>query len=102
MSGGLSHNLRAKRSNQNLLAEVAGEFVVKSLCQFSIVSIHSPLQKDTDNCGLFVCLYFWRRVFKEAGNDYSEMMLTRRRWDTLRMVVNFTDSCSSAIKKKTK
>ncbi|KAG6952663.1 hypothetical protein JG687_00012867 [Phytophthora cactorum] len=39
----------------------------------------SPIQKDGYNCGLFVCLYFWRRLCKEAGNDYSTNGLLRRR-----------------------
>ncbi|GMF50675.1 unnamed protein product [Phytophthora fragariaefolia] len=87
-----------KRSNHNLLAEVASELVTKRLGRLSILQVHSPIQKDSDNCGMFVCFYFWRRVFKECGNDYSEMGLTRRRWDILRMVVNVRDSCGSTNK----
>ncbi|EGZ24914.1 hypothetical protein PHYSODRAFT_484779 [Phytophthora sojae] len=79
-----------------LLAEVAAELVTKSLPhRFKITAVHSPLQKDNDNCGLFVCLYFWRRVFKEAGNGYTELGLSRRRWDILRTVVNFSDKKKS-------
>ncbi|KAF1784248.1 Ulp1 protease family, C-terminal catalytic domain [Phytophthora cactorum] len=50
-------------------------------------SVHSPLQSDEYNCGLFVCLFFWRRLAKEVGSDYTERGLMRRRWDILRMVV---------------
>ncbi|KAG2844804.1 hypothetical protein PC129_g699 [Phytophthora cactorum] len=64
----------------NLLEEIAGELVKRSLPQpYQIVSVHCPIQKDGDNCGLFICLFYWRRVFKEAGKDYSESGLLRRR-----------------------
>ncbi|KAG6962113.1 hypothetical protein JG688_00008771, partial [Phytophthora aleatoria] len=56
-----------KRANQNLLAEKA----------FEVVAVHSPIQKDGHNCGLFVCLYFWRRLCKEAGSDYTNTGLLR-------------------------
>ncbi|KAG6971908.1 hypothetical protein JG687_00001758 [Phytophthora cactorum] len=44
-----------------------------------LTGVHCPIQKDGDNCGLFICLFYWRRVFKEAGKDYSESGLLRRR-----------------------
>eukprot|EP00644_Phytophthora_capsici_P000848 jgi/Phyca11/7030/fgenesh1_pm.PHYCAscaffold_16_\ len=81
-----------KRANHNLLAEVADELVKKSLTQsYSITPVHSPLQKDGNNCGLFVCIFFWRRFWKEAGSDYTETGLLRRRWDVLRLIVEFSD-----------
>ncbi|KAG3148885.1 hypothetical protein PC128_g23499 [Phytophthora cactorum] len=69
-----------KRANQNPQAEVADELIKKSLPKaYQIVAVHSPIQKDGYNCGLFVCLYFWRRLCKEAGNDYITNGLLRRR-----------------------
>ncbi|KAG6959604.1 hypothetical protein JG687_00008684, partial [Phytophthora cactorum] len=56
-----------KRENQNLLAEKA----------FEVVAVHGPIQKDGHNCGLFVCLHFWRRLRKEAGSDYTNTGLLR-------------------------
>ncbi|KAF1781316.1 Ulp1 protease family, C-terminal catalytic domain [Phytophthora cactorum] len=79
-----------KRANQNPQAEVADELIKKSLPKaYQVVAVHSPIQKDGYNCGLFVCLYFWRRLCKEAGNDYSTNGLLRRRWDMLRTMVTF-------------
>ncbi|EEY68999.1 uncharacterized protein PITG_05162 [Phytophthora infestans T30-4] len=60
---------------------------------YKIVAVHTSVQTDSNNWGLFVCLYFWRRVYKEAGNDYSETGLLRRRWDVLRSVIELSDSC---------
>ncbi|KAG7379923.1 hypothetical protein PHYPSEUDO_008018 [Phytophthora pseudosyringae] len=82
-----------KRSNQNLLAKVAEELKRKSLLEsFQIVAVHSPIQKDSDNCGLFICLFVWRRFFKEAGSDNTATGLQRRRWDLLRTIVSFSDT----------
>ncbi|ETI50549.1 hypothetical protein F441_05942 [Phytophthora nicotianae CJ01A1] len=81
-----------KRANHNLLAELADELVKKSLPQgYSITPIHNPIQKDGYNCGLFICLYFWRRFWKEAGSDYTETGLVRRRWDVMHLIVEFSD-----------
>ncbi|KAG6945026.1 hypothetical protein JG687_00017525 [Phytophthora cactorum] len=44
-----------------------------------VVAIHSPIQIDGYNCGLFVCLYFWRFLCKAAGNDYITNGLLCRR-----------------------
>ncbi|KAI9986947.1 hypothetical protein PInf_025921 [Phytophthora infestans] len=82
-----------KRAYHNLLEELAQELNQGVMKQsYEIVAVHTPVQTDSSNCGLFVCLYFWRRVYKEAGNDYSETGLLRRRWDVLRSVI-FSDSC---------
>ncbi|EEY67352.1 cysteine protease family C48, putative [Phytophthora infestans T30-4] len=61
-----------KRPNQNLLA--------------------APIQKDSDNCGLFIILHFWRRFVKEMRSDYTTVGLLRRQWDVLRTVVDFSDA----------
>ncbi|KAE8969285.1 hypothetical protein PF002_g21706 [Phytophthora fragariae] len=83
-----------KRANYNLLEALAQELVDRGLSSsHQIVSVHSPIQMDSDNCGLFVCSFFWRRVDKEAGNDYTKNGLLRRRWHIMRTVVNFSD-CS--------
>ncbi|OWY94455.1 hypothetical protein PHMEG_00035806 [Phytophthora megakarya] len=50
--------------------------------------------KDSNNCGLFVCLFFWRRVYKEAGSDYSELGLLHRRWDVLCGMVTASDNAN--------
>ncbi|POM72916.1 SUMO protease [Phytophthora palmivora] len=82
-----------KRANMNLLTEIAGELIQKSLSQrYSITLVHSPIQRDSDNCGLLVCRYFWRRFDKEVGNNYSPNGLMRRRWDILRAVLDFSNS----------
>ncbi|KAF1781647.1 Ulp1 protease family, C-terminal catalytic domain [Phytophthora cactorum] len=52
--------------------------------------LESPLQNDGYNCGLFVCLFFWRRLVNEVGSDYSESGWMRRRWNILRMIVQAT------------
>ncbi|KAG7385526.1 hypothetical protein PHYPSEUDO_001291 [Phytophthora pseudosyringae] len=92
-----SHWVLDKRSYHNFLEELAEELVKKSLPRpYTIITVHSPVQKDGDNCGPFVCLYFWRRVFKEAGNDYLETGLLRRRWDLLRNIVEFSDSSKNS------
>ncbi|RAW41703.1 hypothetical protein PC110_g2140 [Phytophthora cactorum] len=80
-----------KRAHHNLLEALAQELVKRSLPHaYQISSVHSPLQSDEYNCGLFVCLFFWRRLAKEVGSDYTERGLMRRRWDILRMVVQAT------------
>ncbi|KAF1774973.1 Ulp1 protease family, C-terminal catalytic domain [Phytophthora cactorum] len=82
-----------KRANQNPQAEVADELIKKSLPKaYQVVAVHSPIQKDGYNCGLFVCLYLWRRLCKEAGNDYSTNGLLRRRWEMLRTMVTFGET----------
>eukprot|EP00644_Phytophthora_capsici_P001734 jgi/Phyca11/107786/e_gw1.14.351.1 len=53
---------------------------------FSITPVHSPLQKDGNNCGLFIYVFFWRRFWKEVGSDYTDTGLLRRRWDVLRLI----------------
>ncbi|ETL83801.1 hypothetical protein L917_16322 [Phytophthora nicotianae] len=58
---------------------------------FSVTVVHSPIQKDGFNCGVFICLYFWRRFWKGAGSDYTEKGLLRRRWDILRTIMEFSD-----------
>ncbi|EEY57748.1 uncharacterized protein PITG_00319 [Phytophthora infestans T30-4] len=68
-----------KRSNQIMLAELAEEIGRKAL-------------SDSDNCGLFIILHFWRRFVKEMGSDYTTVGLLRRRWDVLRTVVDFSDA----------
>ncbi|ETP26258.1 hypothetical protein F441_00986 [Phytophthora nicotianae CJ01A1] len=81
-----------KRANHNLLAQLADEIVKKSLTKaFSVTVVHSPIQKDGFNCGVFICLYFWRRFWKGAGSDYTEEGLLRRRWDILRTIMEFSD-----------
>ncbi|KAF1772727.1 hypothetical protein GQ600_13935 [Phytophthora cactorum] len=92
----LRYHSLAKLAYHNLLEEIEGDLVKRSLPQpYQIVSVHCPIQKDGDNCGLFICLFYWRRVFKEAGNDYSESGLLRRHWDLLRILVDFSDSNKS-------
>ncbi|KAG1711904.1 hypothetical protein DVH05_009145 [Phytophthora capsici] len=82
-----------KKATQNLLGELAEELNEKCFPEkHKIVAVHSPIQKDGYNCGLFVCLYFWRRLFKDAGNDYTPTGLQRRRWDGFCSVVGFSDS----------
>ncbi|ETO65679.1 hypothetical protein F444_17099 [Phytophthora nicotianae P1976] len=88
-----------KRANHNLLAQLADEIVKKSLTKaFCVTVVHSPIQKDGFNCGVFICLYFWRRFWKGAGSDYTEEGLLRRRWDILRTIMKFSDE----IKEKEK
>ncbi|GMF44436.1 unnamed protein product [Phytophthora fragariaefolia] len=83
-----------KRVNQNLLAELADELSKMSLSRpYKVTLVHSPVQKDSNNCGLFILLFFWRRLDKEAGNDYTAQGLLRRRWNILQTVVDFSDEC---------
>jgi hypothetical protein len=66
------------------LADLAAELKTLSLSEaYEIRAVHSPIQKDGDNCGLFICLFVWHRFFKEAATAE----LQRRRWDVLRTVV---------------
>ncbi|KAG6941380.1 hypothetical protein JG687_00019687, partial [Phytophthora cactorum] len=74
------YNSMDKRSHHNLLEEH----------RYQITSVHSPLQNDGYNCGLFVCLFFWCRLVNEVGSDYSESGWMRRRWNILRMIVQAT------------
>ncbi|KAJ8576633.1 hypothetical protein ON010_g2576 [Phytophthora cinnamomi] len=84
-----------KRAKQNLLAELADELSKKSLPRpYKVTPVHSPVQKDMNNCGLFILLFFWRRLDKEAGNDYIAQGLLRRRWNILQTVVDFSDECN--------
>ncbi|KAG6976284.1 hypothetical protein JG688_00001499 [Phytophthora aleatoria] len=47
------HSL-AKLAYHNLLEEIEGDLVKRSLPQpYQIVSVHCPIQKDGDNCGVF-------------------------------------------------
>ncbi|POM62255.1 SUMO protease [Phytophthora palmivora] len=94
-----------KRANMNILTEIADELrlnVPRSMsdicvagffrrCLYSITLVHSPIQRDSDNCGLFVCLYFWRRFDKEVGTNSSNDLI-RQRWDILRAVMDFSNS----------
>ncbi|KAL4101369.1 hypothetical protein PRIC1_005121 [Phytophthora ramorum] len=77
------------RPHHKLLSELASEMVARSLTGFTHIAVHNPLQKDSNNCGLFVCLFFWKRLWKEVGSDYTEEGLARRRWQILHAVVNF-------------
>ncbi|KAL3660466.1 hypothetical protein V7S43_014614 [Phytophthora oleae] len=81
-----------KRANNKLLTELAKELVKTSLPgAYSITPVHSLIQKDGDSCGLFICLIFWRRFLKEAGNDYTSAGLLRRRWNILKCILDFSD-----------
>ncbi|KAF1783625.1 Ulp1 protease family, C-terminal catalytic domain [Phytophthora cactorum] len=62
---------------------------------YQITSVHNPLQNDGHNCGLFICLFFWRRLAKEVGSDYTESGLMRRRWDILRMALPATKTSTT-------
>ncbi|KAF1793328.1 hypothetical protein GQ600_16483 [Phytophthora cactorum] len=54
----------------------------------------STAAKDGDNCGLFICLFYWRRVFKEAGKITPKVGFFVA-LDLLRIVVDFSDSNKS-------
>ncbi|ETM43878.1 hypothetical protein L914_10811, partial [Phytophthora nicotianae] len=78
-----------KRATQNLLGELAEELNKKCF------------PKKTSSCGgtqsntkRWLQLRI-RRLFKDAGNDYTAAGLQRRRWDVFRSVVEFSDSASS-------
>ncbi|KAG1702151.1 hypothetical protein DVH05_009942 [Phytophthora capsici] len=88
-----------KRANNKLLTELAEELVTTCLpVAYQITPVHSPIQNDGDSCGLFVCLFFWRRFLKEAGNDYSSTGLLRRRWDVLKCILDYSDESTSKAK----
>lgn len=47
-----------KPTYHTLLEELAEELVERSMPKsYAITTAHSPVQKDSDNCGFFVCLY---------------------------------------------
>ncbi|ETK80071.1 hypothetical protein F441_09283 [Phytophthora nicotianae CJ01A1] len=88
-----------KRANNKLLTELAEELVTTCLAvAYQITTVHSPIQNDGDSCGLFVCLFFWRRFLKEAGNDYSSTGLLRRRWEVLKCILDYSDDSTSKAK----
>eukprot|EP00644_Phytophthora_capsici_P019463 jgi/Phyca11/133690/e_gw1.645.5.1 len=88
-----------KRANNKLLTELAEELTTTCLpVAYQITPVHSPIQNDGDSCGLFVCLFFWRRFLKEAGNDYSSTGLLRRRWDVLKCILDYSDESTSKAK----
>lgn len=76
-------------AHRKLLEELASEICSQSLSSFSFRTVNNPLQSDGYNCGLFVCLFFWKRLWDEAGNDYDESGLARRRWQILSAIANF-------------
>ncbi|RLN56495.1 hypothetical protein BBJ28_00019240 [Nothophytophthora sp. Chile5] len=84
------HDSVNKRSHSNLLMELATELVSKSFTDLNTpYTIHSPIQKSSDSCGLFRCLFFWKRIHKDAGKYYLQEGILRRRWDILRAIVAF-------------
>ncbi|EEY66992.1 uncharacterized protein PITG_17482 [Phytophthora infestans T30-4] len=88
--------LNVNASHWTCLA-LAQELVVRSMTEpYEIIAVHNPIQNDGGNCGLFVCLFFWRRVDKEAPRDHSKTGCLRQPWDLLRSVVDFSDSSKNA------
>ncbi|ETI56429.1 hypothetical protein F443_01013 [Phytophthora nicotianae P1569] len=72
-----------------ITAASSGRFFLAAKHQWYPLDV--PIQKDGFNCGVFICLYFWRRFWKGAGSDYTEEGLLRRRWDILRTIMEFSD-----------
>ncbi|POM71359.1 LOW QUALITY PROTEIN: hypothetical protein PHPALM_12084 [Phytophthora palmivora] len=79
-----------KRTHLRLLKDIAHEIQATALTGFTQVTQHSPTQKDSDSCGLFVCLYFWKRLWKEAGSNYTNSGLRLKRWEILQSIVSFS------------
>ncbi|KAE9064353.1 hypothetical protein PF010_g28643 [Phytophthora fragariae] len=79
-----------KRTHLKLLQAIANEIISTTLTGFAQMTMHSPTQKDSDSCGLFVCLFFWKRLWKEAGSDYTHMGLRLRRWEVLHAIIEFS------------
>ncbi|KAE9003567.1 hypothetical protein PR002_g17300 [Phytophthora rubi] len=79
-----------KRTHLKLLQAIANEIISTTLTGFAQTTMHSPTQKDSDSCGLFVCLFFWKRLWKEAGSDYTHMGLRLRRWKVLHAIIEFS------------
>ncbi|ETK73395.1 hypothetical protein F441_20114 [Phytophthora nicotianae CJ01A1] len=50
----------------------------------------APRQKDDNNCGVFVCLFFWKMVSSDAPTDLSPTGLTMLRWKILMAVMNIS------------
>ncbi|POM66417.1 LOW QUALITY PROTEIN: hypothetical protein PHPALM_17726 [Phytophthora palmivora] len=70
-----------KRTHLRLLEDIAHEIQATALTGFTQVTQHSPTQKYSDSRGLFVCLYFWKRLWKEAGSNYTNSGLRLKRWE---------------------
>ncbi|KAE9344108.1 hypothetical protein PF008_g9388 [Phytophthora fragariae] len=79
-----------KRTHLKLLQAIANEIISTTLTGFAQTTMHSPTQKESDSCGLFVCLFFWKRLWKEAGSDYTHMGLRLRRWEVLHAIIEFS------------
>ncbi|POM74414.1 SUMO protease [Phytophthora palmivora] len=79
-----------KRTHLRLLEDIAHEIQATALTGFTQVTQHSPTQKDSDSCGLFVCLYFWKRLWKEAESNYTNSGLRLKRWEILQSIVSFS------------
>jgi hypothetical protein len=80
------------RAHHKLLSELAVDMIARALTGFTQIAVHNPLQKDGNNCGLFVFLFFWKRLSRDVGSDYTDEGLARRRWQILHAVVNFQTS----------
>jgi len=79
-------------AHHKLLSELAAEMISRTLTGFTQIAVHNPLQKDGNNCGLFVCLFFWKRLSRDVASDYTDEGLARRRWQILHAVVPFQTS----------
>ncbi|KAE9055713.1 hypothetical protein PF006_g32884, partial [Phytophthora fragariae] len=79
-----------RRTHLKLLQAIANEIISTTLTGFAQTTMHSPTQKDSDRCGLFVCLFFWKRLWKEAGSEYTHMGLRLRRWEVLHAIIEFS------------
>lgn len=53
---------------------------------FAVNDVRTPTQRDSDSCGVFVCLHFWQTAAGNVHNNYSPSGLTLLRSKLLTLV----------------
>ncbi|KAF1772554.1 hypothetical protein GQ600_24374 [Phytophthora cactorum] len=55
--------------------------------EYSIQDVAEPTQKDSNNCGVFVCRFFWSCVSGNEPEDLSDVNITKLRWEVLAAIL---------------
>ncbi|KAG3159814.1 hypothetical protein PC128_g21230 [Phytophthora cactorum] len=77
------------KKNRKQLKRLATEVIKGALVEeeYSIQDVAEPTQKDSNNCGAFVCSFFWSFVSGNEPEDLSDVDITKLRWEILAAIL---------------
>ncbi|KAG3073778.1 hypothetical protein PI124_g20057 [Phytophthora idaei] len=76
------------KKNRKQLKRLATEVIKGALVEeeYSIQDVAEPTQKDSSNCGAFVCSFFWSCVSGNEPEDLSDVDI-KLRWEILAAIL---------------